>query len=478
LTIENKEVQSMTVVLSEKSYVERALSTYDDNAEMLSVIDFIDITNFPINKLFIDKFWATLQEDKLIYVTDEIIQWMGFSGNIGHSKDHFLRLLNTNSITYISYTNKEYEDFLIPLSGGIKNFYPEIAIGKKASKTRHILLTSDSLRTVMMCVNTSNGKKVRDYYISLEKLFKTYVNYQFQFIQLHNQQVLLLKDKEVQEHKQVLLLKDKEVQEHKQVLLLKDKEVAEKDKTIAEKDKYINRLGTLNQEYLTYKKFTDKSESLYIGSTKDCARQGLFKVSKTKDIKSRNSSHNTSHPSGDEFIIFREVKCSNSLELERYAKHLLRSFRPTDGREFYQIQYCLLMKVIDRIEENSIGDENLINDIIDESNAVREQHDVIDWTQGLPEEYLSDSTDVTMSIDKNKITLTIPINGIDQEKLLDLFIEKLTEYKHSLNGKKPCWTNIHKILNQALKDYNKRPSLDKYKSEITALCSKLGLLLN
>jgi len=405
----------------------------------------------------------------------------GFLGKESrHRKDHFLRLLDNNSIAYIEYTNEEYENFLqnlVSLSGdtrfcnskNIIKLYPSFISKHGTGKTLHILLEPKSLRKAMMCVNTSNGKKVRDYYISLEELFKTYVTYQFQFMQLRNQQVLLLKDKEVQEKEEQLI-------EHKQVLLLKDKEVQEHKQVIAEKDKYINRLGTLNQEYLTYKKFTDKSESLYIGSTKDCARQGLFKVSKTKDIKSRNSSHNTSHPSGDEFIIFREVKCSNSLELERYAKHLLRSFRPTDGREFYQIQYCLLMKVIDRIEENSIGDENLINDIIDESNAVREQHDVIDWTHGLPEEYLSDSTDVTMSIDKNKITLTIPINGIDQEKLLDLFIEKLTEYKHSLNGKKPCWTNIHKILNQALKDYNKRPSLDKYKSEITKLCNMLGLL--
>jgi len=315
-----------------------------------------------------------------------------------------------------------------------------------------------------MCVNTKNGQKVRDYYISLEKLFKTYITYQLQFTQMHSQQVLLLKDNE-----------------HKQVLLLKDKEVQEKDKVIAEKDKYINRLGTLNQEYLTYKKFTDKSESLYIGSTKECARQGLFKVSKTKDIKSRNSSHNTSHPLGDEFIVFREVKCSNSLELERYAKHLLRSFRPTDGREFYQIQYGLLMKVIDRIEENNVGDENLINDIIDRSNTVRGQHDVIDWTNGLLDEYLSDSTEVTMVIDKNNITITIPVNDkLSKEGLIDLLIENLTEYKLTLTAKqKPCWTNIKPMLNKSLKDYNKKPNLDKHISEITTLCHRIGLeLLN
>jgi len=93
LTIENKEVQSMSVVLPEKNYVEQALTIYEDNAEMLSVIDFIDITNFTINNLFIDKFWATLQEDKLIYVTDELIQWMGFNAKQNYNrKDHFLRL--------------------------------------------------------------------------------------------------------------------------------------------------------------------------------------------------------------------------------------------------------------------------------------------------------------------------------------------------------------------------------------------------
>jgi len=147
----------MSVVLSEKSYVEQALATYEDNTEMLSVIDFINITNFPIDNLFIDKFWATLQEDKLIYVTDEIIQWMGFNAkqNYNRKKD-FLQLLSNNSIAYIEYNNKEYSEFIRSVRTNLRNIYPEVLNVKNASKLDHILLTSDSLQRTINCINNSN----------------------------------------------------------------------------------------------------------------------------------------------------------------------------------------------------------------------------------------------------------------------------------------------------------------------------------
>jgi len=201
LTIENKEVQSMSIVLSEKNYVEQALSIYEDNAEMLSVIDFIDITNFPIDNLFIDKFWATLQEDKLIYVTDEIIQWMGFSGKESrHRKDHFLQLLSNNSISYISYNNKEYENFLTPVRTGVRNIYPEVPNVKNASKLNHILLTSDSLQRTINCINNSNGdgEKVRNHYLRLLELFDIYDRYKSEYTELRNKHSLTIENKEVQ----------------------------------------------------------------------------------------------------------------------------------------------------------------------------------------------------------------------------------------------------------------------------------------
>ena len=325
----------------------------------------------------------------------------------------------------------------------------------------------------MMCIGTNNGKRIQDYYLALEDLFNFYIDYQIQYKERYIQQQLLLKDKELHENKELLLLKDKEVQ-------LKDNELKEKDNELKEKDKKLNRLGAINQELVSYKKFVEKNEVLYIGTTQEYARQGLFKVSKSKDVIKRTSTHNTSRVLGDEFIIVKEVKCSDALELERYAKHALSGFRCFTNREYYNIPYNLLLRIINQIEHDFNNIESFVNEVLDEFMLMKETNDVIDWTKGLPDDVLDNSTSsVTLTIeDNNTFTISFSIKGIDQEELLTLFIDKLNWYKADLRGRKPCWTNVCALLTNALKEYNKRPGLKNYKNDIVRLCNTLGLSLN
>ena len=62
--------QNMSIIVSKNTYIDKAL----EHDNMLTVIDFITTTNYPIDKLYIDKFWATLKNNMLIYVNDELIQ--------------------------------------------------------------------------------------------------------------------------------------------------------------------------------------------------------------------------------------------------------------------------------------------------------------------------------------------------------------------------------------------------------------------
>ena len=464
--------QNTTIVVSKNSYIDKALE-HDD---MLTVIDFITNTNYPIDKLYIDKFWATLQEDKLIYVNDALLKWMGFEEiSDRQRKQHFLDLLKINKIEYNCYTNEEYGEFLTYEISYVKNkeLYPELPRYKNANKINHILLNSKSLRYAMLAIGNNKSKRIRDYYLVLEDLFKIYIDYQMQYKERYVQQQLLLKE-------ELLLLKDKEVQEKEELLLLKDKEVQEKDNELKEKDKKLNRLSAINQELVSYKKFVEKNEVLYIGTTQEYARQGLFKVSKSKDVIKRTSTHNTSRVLGDEFIIVKEVKCSDALELERYAKHALSGFRCFTNREYYNIPYNLLLRIINQIEHDFNNIESFVNEVLDEFMLMKESNDVIDWTKGLPEDVLDNSTSsVTLAIeDNNTFTISFSIKGIDQEELLTLFIDKLNWYKSELRGRKPCWTNVCALLTNALKEYNKRPGLKNYKNDIVRLCSTLGLSLN
>ena len=425
---------------------------------MLTVIDFITTTNYPIDKLYIDRFWATLKNNMLIYVNDELIQWMGFEAKLDrHRKQVFIDLLKHNEIEYKEYSNEKYSEFLTSVRTDVKNIslYPELPTYKNANKITHILLTSNSLKCAMMAIGNGKAKRVREYYLALEDLFDLYVDYQMQYKERYVQQQLLLKVKEVQE----------------------------KDQIIAEKDKSINRIGLLNEEYLSYKKYSEKKEVLYIGSTLDYARQGLFKVSKTKDVTKRTSTHNSSHPIGDEFIVFREVQCNDALSLERYSKHLLKSFRPCDGREFYRIPYDLLMKIIDIVENDFNNSENEVNSIIDQFNEMRKRNDEIDWTSGLPIELLNSSSssnngDITLELNEDSIILTIPINNLNPDDKKALLISTIEAYKRTLgNRKKPHWDDLRTMLYAAIKKLNGSAQLFKHKEKIKALCSIYGITL-
>ena len=390
---------------------------------------------------------------------------MGFEAKLDkHRKQHFLDLLKLNEIEYKEYSNEEYEKFLESVYTDSKNstIYPKLPTYKNSHSIKHILLTSDSLKCAMMVIGRGKAKRVREYYLSLEKLFELYIDYQMQYKERYVQQQLLLKDKEVQEKEELLLLKDNELKE---------------------KDRSINRIGLLNEEYLSYKKYSEKKEVLYIGSTLDYARQGLFKVSKTKDVTKRTSTHNSSHPIGDEFIVFREVQCNDALSLERYSKHLLKSFRPCDGREFYRIPYDLLMKIIDIVENDFNNSENEVNSIIEQFNEMRKRNDEIDWTSGLPIELLNSSSssnngDITLELNEDSIILTIPINNLNPDDKKALLISTIEAYKRTLgNRKKPHWDDLRTMLYAAIKKLNGSAQLFKHKEKIKALCSIYGITL-
>jgi len=55
--------------------------------------------------------------------------------------------------------------------------YPELDLSNGKNNTKHLLLTSDTLKKIMMVVDTNKGDKIRDYYVALEKLMKNYCIY-------------------------------------------------------------------------------------------------------------------------------------------------------------------------------------------------------------------------------------------------------------------------------------------------------------
>ncbi len=55
----------------------------------LDILKFIEVTNFNIDNFMIEKFWHSMKDDIPIYISREILEWMGYSGEFRKQRDTF-----------------------------------------------------------------------------------------------------------------------------------------------------------------------------------------------------------------------------------------------------------------------------------------------------------------------------------------------------------------------------------------------------
>lgn len=369
-------------------YMQQALAS----PQLLTIREYIRTVDYPIDAFVMDRFWHSLNRGLMIYVDDEIIQWIGFSSaNAKDRKRSFMKVLtnvDSEELCHTTLDNDKYDQYrlnpisLAQMSANISahilqlvdtstpdsvrpcgrtdltvensTYYPAIDRSNGKNTTKHILVESECLRMVMMSANTSQSNKVLRYYIALERLVKHYTAYQDAY--------------SIREA-------DARTRETNAQLALATQQLA-----LA--NTQLTRIGRCNAELLEYKKFLEKNETLYVASTRDLALQGLFKVSKTRNVKARNATHNTTHPIGDEFVILHEIKCRNSLHLEQRVKHVLQHFRPTKRREFYQISYQILIDTLDMMASSLNDEESAANDNMIAMELHKLTYDTRDWMDG------------------------------------------------------------------------------------------------
>lgn len=304
------------ITMLDSNYINKALT----QTGLLSPEEFVATTNYPVDKLYIDKFWSALSDSRLIYVDDWLLQWMGFDKIKSRTRMASFKQSLTPStpdiVYFYEYDNIQYTKFRQEvIAGGCDpKHYPPIKSDAKSTQ-RHLLLTANCLRDVLMRINTSRGAEVRNYYFGIENLFKAYISY---------------------------MTKYREIQ-------------------YEEQRQQLTRYEAHCNELLEYKLFRDKNDTLYVVSTNEYAREGYFKVGKTKSIMGRIATMNTSHIRKDEVCLLKEIKCSDAGQLESRVRHVLKYFRDDDSREFYRIPFLMLSHAIDQLNSEMSGDEELAN---------------------------------------------------------------------------------------------------------------------
>lgn len=352
----------------EKKTEEKMLITV--TTEPLTFLDFIKTLECHIPKMYINTFHKQLlmnSTDQIVWValTDELVDLIGFKGVKKRKTQSCMNILSRNFEEDIDYKEVEEENFMHPYGCIEKN-------RKYGNKKRFYMITGDCVEQLLMMTRTDTAKKTRANYIQLRKLITKYSKYQNTYA------------KE----------KSKLQIEEKTQLLIESKE-------------QLNRINKINKDLVDYKKFINKSEILYIGSTMAYARQGLWKISKTKNLKSRTSANNSSHVHGDNFIIFHSIETWNSLHLEKRLHELLQHTRPVRNREYFLIPWNLLMNIIDIINKNYEYEIDKVNEIVDQIHELNQE--TINWTEGL-------------DLDKYnaKATLTITANGEEKTTTFDM----------------------------------------------------------
>src|SRR5271168_37346 len=176
------------------------INNYSLDNRLMDIFEFIDYNKINIETFMFDRFWNSLNDDLLIYIDDEIIKWMGYSSvEIHNRKKSFMKLLSEFELDkdYFEYNNEEYRKFLLGFDenneklslvktvvpeGTTENnkelviksaIYPKLDLSNGKNNTKYLLLTSDTLKDVMM-INTTKGNKIRDYYLELQELFENY----------------------------------------------------------------------------------------------------------------------------------------------------------------------------------------------------------------------------------------------------------------------------------------------------------------
>jgi phage anti-repressor protein len=295
-------------------------SIINTNEELLSVKELLNKLEYNYNELYVDKFWDNIENDKWIYIDNNMLIWMGYAElDINSSKRKYLDILKDNFEEIIDYRLINNKEFI--QNTKCQFWHLENKELNSHNKTKHLIVSPDCFKQTLMLLRTEKSKEIKKYYIELEKIFKFYLQYQSKYQELKNLETI----KELEN-------KDKELEETKR----------EYNKFIVNQS---NKVITL-----------EKDEYIY-GTTNNLnALSNINKFGKSKNLISRLSNFNINSLDENDFYHFLAVKCYNSTVLESLIHALLKPFNYKN--ELYQLHSVPLTKIVNKIctEYNNLTD--------------------------------------------------------------------------------------------------------------------------
>ena len=189
-------------------YVAVAMKAHED--KQLTVEEFMQAVELSVFKLITDTFWTALYKrpDLYVYITEEMVSWLGFEGESRTQKLHMIEALNSRTIAY-KYLNTEE---LKKATDQVLEIPTEVY--DRPQNYKHLLMRPLDFQVLVAGIQTKRGKEVATELVKLGFVVHCYREYEKQALQdknevLQQEKQSLEGQKKVLKHENTSLLKCK-----------------------------------------------------------------------------------------------------------------------------------------------------------------------------------------------------------------------------------------------------------------------------
>jgi len=279
----------------------------NSNNELLTIKDLLNKVNYNINELYLDKFWNNIENNKWLYLDEELINWLEYN-DISKGKEKIVNLLKKHHIIEEDYkvlNNFDYQNFINTDNKSCSPSRGEQDLNNKSwggSNKIHIIMNSDCFKNICMLVKTKKSKDIRMYFIQLENIFKFYLEYQ----NLYQKKLLEEKQKELEQTKDKVMDMERDFQ-HKEL---------------------------------------EMNEFIYIATNEYYHKQNVYKIGKSVRLNKRLQCLNTFFINGQKMKYIYIFQCHNSRILEQLLFTCLSNYQYNKVNELFNIDLMKLYKIV------------------------------------------------------------------------------------------------------------------------------------
>jgi hypothetical protein len=394
---------SVTEILVKYDYAELT------HTQLADVIGFSDD-----EKNMLNIFWEPTFNSGWIYLSDKMIkdQMTNEKGKDALYNFYKRSLISGDYEENVDYKQiTKYHDLVKLYENSLSS---NMTNRNSSNNKKYYAITGDTYKDLLQKSANKKGKQTRKYYRKIEQL------------------AIFMKDYINGMHKHLM-----------EVELDKQKVFA------AEQEATINRIHIVNEEYLSYKKLNDRNETIYIVSTYNYATQGIYKIGRTKNMKSRSSGHNTTHVSGDKVRVLKEFKVNDSKLLEKSIHKKLVGLLVKGDKEFFMCPYDLLENLLDVIVHDDGSHNKLVNSILDTVNGMRtSKYDSRKWISGIDMDIFKDEMKLVVSnADGDEIQASFDITCATEQQKKEFVAKCIVAYKQTIQYPQILvWSQFTKYL--------------------------------